>query len=71
MMVDNAKNNNNNRETRKSLPGVMTHAFNPSTHEAEAIRLLWVQGKPGILSEFQASQDCYIEKLCLKQTNKK
>ena len=45
---------------RKGLPGVVAHAFNPSTWEAE----------PGLQNEFQDSQD-YTEKPCLeKQKNK-
>jgi hypothetical protein len=46
-------------------PGVVAHAFNPSTREAD----FWVWGQPGLQSEFQDSQS-YTEKPCLKQTNK-
>jgi hypothetical protein len=45
------------------LPGVVAHAFNPSTREAEAGDF-WVPGKPGLQSEFQGSQG-YTEKPCL------
>jgi hypothetical protein len=44
---------------------VVAHAFNPSTLEAEA-GSLWVQGQPGLQSEFQDSQG-YIEKPCLEE----
>ena len=43
-------------------PGMVVHAFNPSTQEAEA-------GQPGLQSEFQDSQS-YTEKPCLEKTNK-
>jgi hypothetical protein len=46
--------------------GVVVHAFNPSTQEAEAGG---VWGQPGLQSEFQDSQG-YTERSCLKQTNK-
>jgi hypothetical protein len=53
-----------------SRPGVVAHAFDPSTWEAEAggflsLRPAWST----IQSEFQDSQG-YTEKPCLKQTNK-
>lgn len=48
--------------------GMVVHIFNPSTQEAEAGRYLWVQGRPGLHSQFQDSY-AYIERLCLK--NKK
>jgi hypothetical protein len=59
-------------------PGVVAHAFYPSTREAEAGGFLSsVGGQPGLQSEFQDSQS-YTEKPCLgkkkqkqKQTNKK
>jgi hypothetical protein len=42
-------------------PGVVAHAFNPSTWEAEAGR-----GQPGLQIECQDSQG-YTEKPCLKK----
>jgi hypothetical protein len=51
--------------------GVVAHTFNPSTWEAEAGDF-WVQGQPGLQSEFQDSQG-YTEKPYLekqKTTNK-
>jgi hypothetical protein len=36
---------------------------------AEVDESLWVQGQPGLQSEFQDSQD-YTEKLCLEKTKK-
>jgi hypothetical protein len=51
------------------LPGVVAHAFNLSTWEAEAGRFL-SQGQPGLQSELQDSQG-YTEKPCLKKTKKK
>ena len=47
--------------------GMVVKSFNPSTQEAEAGGSLWVQGQPGLQSEFQDSQGCYIEKPCLKK----
>jgi hypothetical protein len=47
------------------MPGVVVHAFNPSTWEAEAGGF-WVRGQPGLQSEFQDSQN-YTEKPCLKK----
>ena len=46
------------------------HAFNPSTLEAEAGESLWVQGQPGLHSEFQDSLG-YTEKPCLKTKQNK
>ena len=50
---------------------VMAQAFNPSTQEAEASESQWVQGQPGLQSEFQDSQDYYTEKPCLKKNRNK
>jgi hypothetical protein len=47
---------------------VVAHPFNPSTWEAEAD--FWVQGQPGLQSEFQDSQG-YTEKPCLEKPKKK
>jgi hypothetical protein len=61
--------------TKPHQPGVVAHAFNPSTRETEADRFLSSRpAQPGLQSEFQDSQG-YTEKPCLgenkKQTNKK
>jgi hypothetical protein len=51
----------------KESAGVVAHAFNPSTWEAEVGR---VRGQLAVQSEFRDSQG-YTEKPCLKkQTNK-
>jgi hypothetical protein len=42
----------------------LTGSCNPSTQKAVGISL-WIQGQPGLYSEFQDSQD-YIETPCLK-----
>jgi hypothetical protein len=47
---------------------VVTHAFNPSTWEAEAGGFLSL-GQPGLQSEFQDSQ-AYTEKPCLEKPQK-
>ena len=47
---------------------VVAHTFNPSTQEAESVDF-WVQGQPGLQSEFQESLG-YTEKPCLKKTKK-
>jgi hypothetical protein len=47
---------------------VVTHNFNPNTHESEACGSLWVWGQPDLHSEFQASQS-YIVRPCLKIQN--
>jgi hypothetical protein len=44
---------------------MVAHTFNPSTREAEEGDF-WVQGQPGLQSEFQDSQG-YTEKPCLKK----
>jgi hypothetical protein len=44
---------------------VVVHTFNPSTWEAEQVDF-WVQGQPGLQSEFQDNQD-YKEKPCLEK----
>jgi hypothetical protein len=54
---------------RKQSRAVAAHAFNPSTWEAEAGDF-WVQGQPGLQSEFQDSQG-YTEKPCLEKPQKK
>jgi hypothetical protein len=51
---------------KKNL-GVMAHTFNPSTREAEAGRVLSIQGQPGLQREFQDSQG-YLKRPCLKKT---
>jgi hypothetical protein len=48
---------------------VMAHAFNPSTWGVEGQADFWVQGQPGLQSEFQDSQG-YTEKPCLEKTNR-
>jgi hypothetical protein len=48
---------------------MVTHAFNPSTWEAEAGRFL-SSSQPGLQSEFQDSQG-YTEKPCLKKPNQR
>ena len=50
---------------------VVVWDFNPNTWNTEAGGSLWVQGQPGLQSEFQDSQDCYTEKPCLKRTKNK
>jgi hypothetical protein len=51
-------------------PGVVAHAFNPSTREAEAGGFLSSRPAPGLQSEFQDSQG-YTEKPCLEKPKKK
>ena len=41
------KTNKNKNKTKQKL-GVLAHAFNPSTQEAD----FWVRGQPGLQSEF-------------------
>jgi hypothetical protein len=50
-------------------PGMVVHAFNPSTREAEAGRFL-SSSQPGLQSELQDSQG-YTEKPCLEKQKKK
>jgi hypothetical protein len=52
----------------KRKPGVVAHAFNPSTREAEAGGFL-SRGQSGLQSEFQDSQG-YTEKPCLEKPKK-
>jgi hypothetical protein len=47
-------------------PGLVAHAFNPSTWEAEAGGFLSSRDQPGLQSEFQDSQG-YTEKPCLEK----
>ena len=49
---------------------MVAYIFNPSTQEAEAGGSLWFWGQPGLHTEFQDSQDCFTEKLCLKKQTK-
>ena len=52
---------------KSSKPGVMVHAFNPSTQEAEAGgSLIWVEASLVYMREFQDIQG-YIEKPCLEK----
>jgi hypothetical protein len=53
-----------------SQPGVVAHAFNPSTPEAEAGRFLSSRPAWSIQSEFQDSQG-YTEKPCLEKKKQK
>ena len=55
--------------------GVMAHAFNPSTWEAEASGSLCVEGQPSLQIEFQESWDyrgtlSHISQKANKQTKK-
>ena len=52
---------------KKKEPGVVAHAFNPSTREAEAGGFL--SSRPAVQSEFQDSQG-YTEKPCLEKPKK-
>ena len=45
---------------------MVAHAFNPRQRQAD----FWVQGQPGLQSEFQDSQG-YAEKPCLRKKKKK
>jgi hypothetical protein len=51
-------------------PGSEVYVINPSTWKAEASRCSWVQGQPGLQTEFQDSQG-YTEKLSLQKENPK
>jgi hypothetical protein len=57
--------NTKKNETLKNnfKPGVVAHTFNPSTWRQRQVDF-WVQGQPGLQSEFQDSQG-YTEKPCL------
>jgi hypothetical protein len=46
--------------------GLVAHAFNPSTREAEAEAVRFLSSRPGLQSEFQDSQG-YTEKLYLEK----
>lgn len=48
---------------------MVVQSFNLSTQEAEAGESLWVQGQPGLHSEFLDSQG-YTEKPCLEKKTK-
>jgi hypothetical protein len=48
---------------------VVAHAFNPSTWRQRQADL-WVQGQPGLQSEFQETQG-FTEKPCLKKQKEK
>jgi hypothetical protein len=45
---------------------MVAYTFNPSTQEAEADRALWIQGQPGLYTDFQDSLS-YIVGPCLKK----
>jgi hypothetical protein len=47
---------------------MVTHTFNPKAQEAEAGRSIWVQGQPGLQSDFGDGQG-YTEKLSLRKKN--
>ena len=47
----------------------VVHAFNPSIQDAETGGSLWVQGQPGLQSQFQDSPG-YTKKSCLKSKGK-
>lgn len=49
---------------------MVTHAWNPSTQEAEAGGLLQVRGQPGLYNEFLATRG-YIISPRLKHNNNK
>lgn len=44
---------------------VLPLTFNLSTQGAEMGRALWIQGQPGLKSEFPDNEGCYTEKSCL------
>jgi hypothetical protein len=52
-----------------AILGMVANAFNPCIWEAEAGWFLWVQGQPGLHSEFQDSQS-YMEDPVSKKKKK-
>jgi hypothetical protein len=47
------------------MPGVVAHTFIPALRRQRQVDF-WVQGQPGLQSEFQDSQG-YTEKPCLEK----